>query len=114
MGTYPHMMRHFRKSTHLHPLCGIMLQKSTLTPESHIFLESTHSPKSKMGTHVFLHQSTNPQSSSKVSNFDDISKNPLKASTLQHLISHIALGTKIKHPDFECQWSTEQFDAQFV
>ncbi|KAE8629913.1 hypothetical protein XENTR_v10000639 [Xenopus tropicalis] len=67
-----------------------------------------------MGTRVFPLQSTKTQSISKVSNFDDISKNPLKASTLQHLISHIALGTKIKHPDFECQWSTEQFDAQFV
>ncbi|KAE8635124.1 hypothetical protein XENTR_v10002518 [Xenopus tropicalis] len=67
-----------------------------------------------MGTHVFLLQSTKPHSFSKVSNFDDISKNPLKASTLKHLISHIALGTKIKHPEFERQGSTEQFDAQYV
>ncbi|KAE8632083.1 hypothetical protein XENTR_v10001422 [Xenopus tropicalis] len=88
-----------------------MLVKSTFTPESHIFLESTHSPESKMGTHVFLLHSTKPQSFPKVGNFDNISKNPLKASSFQHLISHIALGTKIKHPKYEPQRSTEQFDA---
>ncbi|KAE8605389.1 hypothetical protein XENTR_v10015101 [Xenopus tropicalis] len=91
-----------------------MLQKSTLTPESHIFLESTHSPESKMGTHVFLLQSTKSQSFPKVGNFDNISKNPLKASSLQHLISHVSLGTKIKHPELERQGSTEQYDAQYV
>ncbi|KAE8587842.1 hypothetical protein XENTR_v10022141 [Xenopus tropicalis] len=67
-----------------------------------------------MGTRVFLLQSTKPQSISKVSNFDDNSKNPLKASILQHLISHIVLGTKVKQPKFERQGSTEQFDAQYV
>ncbi|KAE8630942.1 hypothetical protein XENTR_v10001024 [Xenopus tropicalis] len=67
-----------------------------------------------MSTRVFLLQSTKPHSFSKVSNFDDISKNPFKASSFQHLISHIALGTKIKHPKFELQGSTEQFDAQYV
>ncbi|KAE8587843.1 hypothetical protein XENTR_v10022142 [Xenopus tropicalis] len=91
-----------------------MLQKSTLTPESHIFLESTHPPESIMGTCVFLLQSTKPQSISKVGNFDNISKNPLKASILQHLISHIVLGTKVKHPELERQGSTEQYDAQYV
>uniref|UniRef100_A0A1B8YAD1 G-protein coupled receptors family 3 profile domain-containing protein n=1 Tax=Xenopus tropicalis TaxID=8364 RepID=A0A1B8YAD1_XENTR len=39
----------------------------------------------------FYSKSTKPHSFSNVSNFDDISKNHIKASTLQHLIPHIAL-----------------------
>ncbi|KAE8577890.1 hypothetical protein XENTR_v10023150 [Xenopus tropicalis] len=79
-------------------ICGIKLQKSTLTPESHIFLENTHPPESKMGTRVFLLQSTKPHSFPKVIGFYEISENRLKMLQFAVFISHNFLRTKANHP----------------
>ncbi|KAE8629265.1 hypothetical protein XENTR_v10000415 [Xenopus tropicalis] len=73
----------------LHPvcvLCAIRPPNSKETLENHIFSESTHSDKTKMGKYIFLLQTTKLQSYAKQNGFYDISENCHKACILPHYL----------------------------